>query len=165
MTTSPPTSTPSSSDVHPLDWQKRALPAFAKRTVAAAAEALLADRDPRSGDWLLPDRALLDRVVDGVDLWVGAASFELGKGFVALVVALDAIPLTLLRKPRRFVRLSVEDRIACLEKLERSRFSMLLLALKVPIVTLAFERGDLLASTGFDRPTLASRRSLLGRRA
>jgi hypothetical protein len=60
-------------------------------------------------------------------------------------------------------RLPLERRVAYLEALESSRvglLAMLLVAFKVPLSIPAFEEGDELASTGFDRPTTASRRRL-----
>jgi hypothetical protein len=60
-------------------------------------------------------------------------------------------------------RLPLGRRVAYLEALEGSRIgllSMLLLAFKVPLCIPAFEEGEELLSTGFDRATTATRRRL-----
>jgi hypothetical protein len=60
-------------------------------------------------------------------------------------------------------RLPLERRLAYLEALEASRIgwlSMLLVAVKVPLCIPAFEEGEELRSTGFDRESLSARRRL-----
>jgi hypothetical protein len=111
-----------------------------------------------------PDAATLDRIVHKLDLWIGTGSPQLGKGFFALCIAMEGSPLLLLKTPRRMSALPLDRRLHLLEKLEESEnglFSMLLTAFKVPLATAAFEEGDLLRSTGFDRQDLSVRRQLL----
>lgn len=81
-----------------------------------------------------------------------------------LVLLLQMLPLFVIGAPRRMTSLSLADRVRYLEALETSRFgllSMLLLAFKVPMSIAAFEEGEELRSTGFDRPSTASRRALV----
>jgi hypothetical protein len=158
-----PTSTePFPAGHHPLDWKRRVLPGFAAGICRAAAAGILCDRDA-SGRVVAPKDDLLDRVVDKLDLWLGSTSPELGKAFVALCLAVDAGPLVVMRKPRRMSSLTLEDRLHYFEKLEEHEsglMSMLLMAFKVPLATAAFEHGEWLHRTGFDREDLIVRRSL-----
>jgi len=147
---------------HPLDWRKSGLPAFAKRICRSVAEAILCDENER-GELVPPDAATLDRVVHKLDHWLGTGSGQLGAGFLALCLAIDSLPIAVIRSPRRMTKLSLRDRIHYLEKLEESEngmLSMLLVAFKVPLATSAFEEGELLHSTGFDREDLIVRRKL-----
>lgn len=147
---------------HPLDWNRRVLPGFAKRICRAAAEGILCDRDAR-GVLVPPDDALLDRIVDKLDLWLGTTSPQLGTAFIALCLGIDAAAMMILRKPTRMTKLSLEERLHYFEKLEEHEngmMSMLLVAFKVPLATAAFEHGEWLHSTGFDREDLVVRRSL-----
>jgi hypothetical protein len=128
----------------------------------AVTEALLADEDAHGA--LIPgDPAACARAADWMDDSLGRSSGDLRRGFVVLSLAMEWLPLFLVRAPSRMSRLPLARRIAYLEALEASRFgllAMLLVAFKVPLAIPAFEEGDELASTGFDRPTLASRRLL-----
>jgi hypothetical protein len=145
---------------HPLDWRRSGLDALGKRVCRAFAEAALADEDER-GELVPPSDELLDRVVHKLDLWLGTGSAQLKFGFVALVLAMESLPLAIIRSPKRMSNLPLRERLRYLEKLEESKngmLSMLLVAFKVPLLTSAYEEGELLRETGFDRPTLASRR-------
>jgi len=153
---------PGSYATHPSDWGRRALPAFCRPIARAVAEALLADEDER-GNLVAPSDAALDHCVDTLDTWLGHASPELAKGFVALSLAMEALPLAVIGKPSRCTRLALADRVHYLEALEGHRsglFAMLAVAFKVPLCVPIFEQADGLAETGFDRPTLAHRRKL-----
>lgn len=153
---------PGSYATHPSDWGRRALPAFCRPIARAVAEALLADEDER-GTLVAPSDAALDHCVDTLDTWLGHASPELAKGFVALSLAMEALPLAVIGKPARCTRLALADRVHYLEALEGHRsglFAMLAVAFKVPLCVPIFEQADGLAETGFDRPTLAHRRKL-----
>lgn len=149
-------------DAHPCDWGRRALPGFCRPIARAVAEALLADDDGHGG-LVPPSDGALDHCVDTLDRWLGHASPELAKGFVALSLAMEALPLAVIGKPARCTRLSLADRVHYLEALEGHRsglFAMLAVAFKVPLCVPIFEQADGLAETGFDRPTLAHRRRL-----
>ncbi len=151
---------------HPLDWRKRGLPAFTKPICRAVAEAILCDEDA-TGALVPPDAATLDRVIHKLDLWLGTGSAQLASGFVALCVAIESLPLAVVRSPRRMTKLPLRERIHYLEKLEESEngmLSMLLVAFKVPLATAAFEEGELLHATGFDRPDLIRPRDVARRR-
>ena len=76
---------------------------------------------------------------------------------------MEWLPLFILGTPSRTSRLPLDRRIQYLEALESHRIGlliMLLVAFKVPLSIAAFEEGDELALTGFDRPSTTSRRRL-----
>lgn len=147
---------------HPLDWNASGLPDFAKPICRAVTEAILCDEDER-GELVPPDAATVDRVVHKLDLWLGTGSSQLANGFLALCAAVESLPLAVVGSPSRMTKLPLKERLHYLEKLEESEnglFSMLLVAFKIPLATAAFEEGELLRSTGFDRPNLIAPRDL-----
>ena len=102
------------------------------------------------------------RGVAWLDDALGRSSPDLRRGFALLSLALEWLPIFVVGAPGRMSRLPLDRRVAYLEALETSRvgwLSMLLVAFKVPLAIAAFEEGEELASTGFDRPTLSSRRA------
>jgi hypothetical protein len=145
---------------HPLDWRRSGLTDLGRRVCRAFVEAALSDEDERGN--LVPPRAdVIDRVLHKMDLWIGTGSAQLRFGFAGLALAMESLPIAILRSPRRMSSLSLRDRLRYLEKLEESEtglLSMLLVAFKVPLMTAAYEEGELLAETGFDRPSLTSLR-------
>jgi hypothetical protein len=147
---------------HGSDWGKRSLPAFCRPIARAVAEAFLCD-DDGTGRLVPPSDAVLDHCVDTLDRWLGHGSTDLSRGFVALCLAMETLPLAIIGKPTRCTRLSLADRVHYLEALEGHRsglFAMLAVAFKVPLCVPVFEQGDGLLETGFDRPTLSDRRKL-----
>jgi len=160
---SPTAKDPFPAGAHPLDWNRSGLGRLGKKVVRSATEAILADHDA-TGRLVGPTDAALDRVVQQIDLWVGTGSSDLSRAFGVLVGALEAAPMWIARKPSRFTKLSLAERVHVLERLEEhpvGLFSMLLTAFKVPLATVAFETGDLLHETGFDREDLVVRRTNL----
>jgi hypothetical protein len=145
-----------------LDWKRSGLGAWQRRIASAALEAILADEDDHGR--LVPGSPdACGRGVDWLDAALGAGSSDLRRGFVAITILLEWLPLVVLLAPGRMSRLPLGRRIAYLEALESSRlglFSMLLVAFKVPLCIPAFEQGAELASTGFDRPSISARRRL-----
>ncbi len=145
---------------HRLDPGQRGLSAGARRVAHATIEALLSDEDDRGR--LVPGRPeACARGVAWLDDALGRSSPDLRRGFALLSLALEWLPLFVVGAPGRMSRLPLDRRVAYLEALETSRIgllSMLLVAFKVPLSIAAFEEGEELASTGFDRPTIASRR-------
>jgi hypothetical protein len=147
---------------HPNDWNRSGLGAIGKAVVRSVTEAVLADEDD-GGRLFGPDEATLNRVVMKVDLWVGTGSTDLSRAFGVLCGAMQAIPVVVLKRPARFTKLSLADRVHVLEALEEhpiGLLSMLLTAFKVPLATAAYEEGELLHETGFDREDLIVRRNL-----
>lgn len=147
---------------HPLDWRRSGLTPFGRLVCRSFTEALLCDEDER-GELVPPDAATLDRVVHKMDLWLGTASTDLSRAFLALCFALEGSPTLTLKRARRFTSLPLRDRLHVLETLEdhpNGLLSMLLTAFKVPLGTAAFEQGELLADTGFNRPDLIAPRDL-----
>jgi hypothetical protein len=135
--------------------------------VLAATEALLCDEDD-SGVLLAPPAAISERAVDEFDHAVGRGSTDLRRGYAVLSFVLEWLPLLLIGTPSRMSRLSLAKRVQYLEALEASSVGLLVMlyvAFKVPLCIPAFEQGDELASTGFDRPHTTSRRRLPTARA
>ena len=145
-----------------LDWKRPGLSAGARATVHATAEALLCDADAR-GRLQPPRDGLVDGVVEEFDHSVGRGSLDLRRGYRVLAFVLEWLPLFVIGKPARMSRMSLADRVAYLEGLEASRVGLLVMlyvAFKVPLCIPAFEEGEELALTGFDREHTASRRRL-----
>jgi hypothetical protein len=149
---------------HPdrLDWPRPGLSARSTRVCIAACEALLADYDDE-GRLVPGNAALCERTVASFDMSVGRGSTDLRRGFGVLSLALELLPLFIIGAFSRMSRLSIERRVAYFEALEASRIgllSMLFVAFKLPLCIPAFEEGEELLSTGFDRESTVSRRSL-----
>lgn len=145
-----------------LDWKRPGLAPWQRRIASAALEALLADEDDE-GRLVPGSRQACARGVDWLDAALGAGSGDLRRGFVAISILLEWLPLVVVLTPGRMSRLPLDRRVTYLEALESSRlglFSMLLVAFKVPLCIPAFEEGPELASTGFDRPSTSARRRL-----
>lgn len=149
-------------DVSDRDWGRRAFSPASCVVVRALVEALFSDEDPDHG--LAPARPeLAERVVDEFDLFVGAGSTYLRRGFVLLVFAIEWLPFFAIGAFSRASRLPLARRMAYLQALEHSKIgllTMLFVGLKLPLTMLAFETGQELRMTGFDRPSLGSRRAL-----
>ncbi|HVY45560.1 MAG TPA: hypothetical protein VHB21_06750 [Minicystis sp.] len=145
-----------------LDWPARGLSARSREVAFAAAEAILADEDEHGA--LVPGpRAMCELGVDALDHSVGRSSADLRRGYAVLTLALEWLPLFFIGAFSRMTRLSLERRVAYLTRLEESKiglFAMLFVAIKVPLCIPAYEDPDALAETGFDRPSLTSRRRL-----
>lgn len=135
----------------------------AERVARAAIEAMLADEDA-AGHLVAPPATTCDRAVEWMSRSTGHASGSLRHGFGFLTLCLQLLPLFVLGLPRRMTSLSLADRVRYLSALEASRsglLAMLFLAFKVPMGIVAFEEGDELRSTGFDRPSTTARRQLV----
>ena len=141
---------------------RRGLSARAERVAWAAMEAMLADEDA-AGRLIPGSPAACERAVRWLTLATGQSSGDVRRGFGLLTFCLQWLPLFVIGAPRRLTSLPLAERIRYLEALEASRIgllAMLVLAFKVPMGIAAFEEGEELRSTGFDRPHTASRRSL-----
>ncbi len=128
----------------------------------AVVEAVLADEDA-DGTLIPGSPGACERAAAWMDDSLGRSSVDLRRGFILLSFLMEWLPLVILLTPTRMTRLPLARRIGYLEALESSRvglLSMLLVAFKVPLCIPAFEEGDELASTGFDRPSTTSRRRL-----
>lgn len=145
----------------PLDWPRRGLSARSRRVCLAVAEALLSDED-EAGRVVPPPAATSERAVGALAAAIGRGSSDLRRGFAVLTFAMELAPLVLGFAFSRASRLPLARRVRFLESLESSRIGlvcMLFVAFKVPLCIPAFEEGEELALTGFDRPSTASRRS------
>jgi hypothetical protein len=139
------------------------LSAWQRRVASAVLEAVLADEDAR-GELVPGSPAACKRGVDWLDASLGQSSGDLRRGFLVLSLLMEWLPLFVILAPSRASRLPLARRIVYLEALESSRvglLAMLLVAFKVPMAIAAFEEGEELASTGFDRPHISARRLLL----
>lgn len=143
-----------------LDWNRPGLSARSRRVMLAAAEAMYSDEDG-DGRPSAADSAVCERAVDGLDRLVGSASGVIRHGFAVFTLAMQVLPLFVLGRFALMTSLTLDERIRYLEALERSRLgfiAMLFVAIKVPMTICAFEEGDELRSTGFDRPDTVARR-------
>ncbi|MFO0592204.1 MAG: hypothetical protein U0441_31965 [Polyangiaceae bacterium] len=141
----------------------RGLSPRAERVCRAAIEAMLADEDP-DGRLVPASPAACDRAVLWMTSAAGVMSGDLRRGLGLLTFALQVLPIVVIGAPRRMTSLSLADRVRYLSALETHRiglFAMLAIAFKVPMCIAAFEEGEELASTGFDRPDTVTRRGLL----
>lgn len=143
------------------DWGRPGLTRRARAVARATAEAALADRSSDANALVAPDGAWLDRIVDEYDAALGQASRPIRMGVNALLVAFDyfAVPLCGRLAPMR--RRSMAERLDYLERVENhavGAVTMAWIAIKVPLLVSAFEEGEPLAATGYDRPSTASRR-------
>ena len=142
---------------------RRGLSPRAERVCRAAIEAMLADEDAE-GRLSPPSDAACERAVDWLTHAAGVTSGDLRRGLGLLTFLLQMLPIVVIGAPRRMTSLSLADRVRYLSALETHRIgllAMLATAFKVPMCIAAFEEGDELASTGFDRPDTVTRRSLL----
>jgi hypothetical protein len=141
------------------DWGRRGLSAGGRRVAHAAIAAFLCDGAPLEP----PDDAWCDRVIDSYDLLLGNASVTVRIAMRLILWLLEWLPFVVLRRASRMSKLSLEDRVAYIGALERhawAPFTMLLVATKIPMTISAYEEGDALRMTGFDRASTAARRRL-----
>lgn len=147
---------------HRLDWGRRGLSDGSRRVVLAFMEALLSDEDAE-GHLVPGPSGPCARAAAALDDSLGRSSSDLRRGFAVLSFLMDWLPILVSGTPGRMSRLPLDRRVAYLEKLESSRIgwlAMLFVAFKVPLCIPAFEEGDELALTGFDRSTISARRKL-----
>jgi hypothetical protein len=140
--------------------ERRGLRPASRTIVRAIAEALLSDADPH-GRPTPPNAAWLDQVVDDFDKTVGAGSTDIRRGLNVLALVIDRLPAVVIGSLTRMSRLPLIDRIAFLEAMENSRIGLmatLLIAFKIPLTMMAYDDGDPLFLTGFDRATAGTLR-------
>ncbi len=129
--------------------------------LGAFVEALLADDSP---DGLVPPPAARrDEIVADMDDWLGHTSPAMPLGFRAILWIVDLLPLFVIGAFARMRSLGLAERIHFLERLEAAKIGLLttaMTALKIPVSFVAYETGEALHLTGFDRPSLTSRRVL-----
>jgi len=145
------------------DWGRRVLTPSRRRTIFALTEALFCTEDDRG--LVPPSREFCDRVVEEFDLLIGAGSSDLRRGYRVLAFLIEWLPLFFIGALSRASRLPLARRLAFLDRLEHARIGLLatlLVAFKLPLTIIAFERPPELRLTGFDRETLASRRIVAG---
>lgn len=148
--------------LHRLDWPRDGFWKISRRVAYAAAEAFLSDRD-EAGRLIPGPEGACARAVRALGHSVGRTGTDLRRGYNFVLVLLELLPLFVLGTPSRMSRLPLEQRVAYFEALEASNnglLAMMLIAIKVPLCMPAFEEGDELALTGFDRPSTTSRRRL-----
>jgi hypothetical protein len=147
---------------HRLDWGRHGISASTRRIAAAAIEAIMSDEDDE-GRLVPAPVETRERAVTVLDDTVGRGSPDLRRGYGVLAFFLEWLPLFVTGAPSRMSSLPIDRRVAYFEALEASRIgwlSMLFVAFKVPMCIPAFEEGDELRQTGFDRPDTVARRRL-----
>jgi hypothetical protein len=140
--------------------ERRGLRPAQRRIVRAVAEALLSDAD-ESGRPIPPRTSWLDAVLDDFDKMLGAASPDIRRGFLALSVVVETLPPVMIGSLHRMSQLPLAERIIYLQAIEGSRIGLmaaLLVAFKIPLTMIAYDQGEALAMTGFDRASLSTRR-------
>jgi hypothetical protein len=144
------------------EWGRRGLSPAVEKIAYAAAEAFLCDRDEH-GALQAPDPAWCARVVNSFSLSLGGCSVQLRLAIPALFRAVDALPPVLIGRYLNMTRLPLDERVRFLDALEHSDnglFSLLLAGAKVPLTMSAYEEGEALKLTGFDRPSTSTPRRL-----
>ena len=142
------------------DWGRSGLTGRARAVARAAAEAVLA-KAGRGDELVAPASGWVDRIVDDYDHTLGQASRPIRMGVNALLVGFDVLPVAVAGGLSPLRRRSLTDRLQFLERVENHRLgalTMAWIAIKVPLLMSAFEEGEPLAETGFDRPSTTSRR-------
>lgn len=145
------------------EWGRRAFSVERRRAVTALLEAMLSSAT-EEGIIVPAPSSLTERVANEFDLTIGAGSSDLRRGFWLLTIVLEWLPLIILGEFSRASRLPMGRRLVYLQALEHSKsatIASLFVAFKLPITLLAFELGDELMLTGFDRPTIASPRRVI----
>ena len=140
------------------DWGRRGLSAAERRLALSIAEALLSSDEEGEPS---ASAEMCARSVDGLDRMLGACSAPIREGLCALLRLVEWLPPLVVRRVRRASHLSLTDRIHYLEALETSRLPflpMVLVAVKVPLTLNAYEEGEALRATGYDRPSTSARR-------
>lgn len=143
------------------EWGRQGLPRPLRRIAQAAAEGFLSDRDGSDG-LAPPDAARCRSVVDDFSRTIGAASLPVRWGIGGLLLAVEVLPVAVVRRLRRMSRLPLADRVRYLKALEehdRGLLATLLVGLKIPMTLSAFERGEGLRMTGFDRASVSATRA------
>jgi hypothetical protein len=152
---------PESARLPKREVARRAFSAKRRRAIAGIVEAFLADEGEQG--LIAPRAELVHRVTDELDLWIGAGSPDLGRGYRVLSWLIEWLPLLIVGTLTRSSRLPLARRLGYLVRLERARFpllSALVVGFKVPITMLAFELDPELRRTGFDRATVSTPRTL-----
>jgi len=141
------------------DWGRRAFSKRQRRIVAALVEALFSSESDAGLAAAPPE--LAERVTGEFDLFIGAGSPDLHRGYRLLVWLIEWLPIVILGAVSRASRLPLARRLAYLDRLEHAKIGLLatlLIAFKIPLTMLVFELGDELRGTGFDRDTVATPR-------
>lgn len=132
-----------------------------QRILGAFIEALLADETAEG--LVPPTEARRDEIVADMDDWLAHVSPTLPLGFRAILWLVDFLPLFIIGAFSRMRSLDLPTRVHFLERLELAKLGLLataVTALKVPLCIVAYETGDELRDTGFDRGSFTERRRL-----
>jgi hypothetical protein len=156
------TSVPESARIAKRDAGRRAFGPKRLRTIAAVAEVLLSDETEEG--LMAPPPELVGRITDEMDLWIGAGSVDLRRGYRFITWLIEWLPLLVIGVFARASRLPLGRRLAYLMRLEHARLALLsslVMGFKLPITMLAYELDAELRVTGFDRATVSTPRTLL----
>ncbi len=160
-----PDETISADDLPPsaADWGRSGVSAGGLRVAKAAAEAYLCEPDG-AGGVRAPSAQWVRQIVEQYDLSIGHASLTVRLGMKVILTLVEWLPVVFLRRWSRFTRLPLAERLAYLERFEAHPHGLVAsvsYALKVPLLIPAFEEGEALAMTGFDRESIVSARRLV----
>jgi hypothetical protein len=103
------------------------------------------------------------RVVDEYDAWLASCTPTLPIAMSLVVTVFEWLPIVVVGRLSRMSALPLAERIEYLEKCERGQVGLLVagfMGLKIALTMLLYEKGADLHETGYDRPTLSSRRRL-----
>jgi hypothetical protein len=146
------------------EWGRPGLNSGGRDIAYAAIEGLLCDfSTSKAGELSPPDENWCARVVDDYAISLGYLAWPTRLGIRFLIRLVEWLPLVVSGRASRMSRLKLPERVAYLEGLENHRWAlltMLLIATKVPMTLSAYEQGEPLRMTGFDRPDTVSRRKL-----
>ncbi|HWV37914.1 MAG TPA: hypothetical protein VN033_05500 [Vulgatibacter sp.] len=95
-------------------------------------------------------RERLDLVLQDLRAYVARVGLQTRLALGAAFFVLQHAPFLLIGKIGRFTRLSGEARRRYLERLERSRFGIVMVLVKTLLCFVYFEHPDALAGTGYD---------------
>lgn len=146
------------------DWGRSGVSAGGLRVATAAAEAFLCERDG-AGGVRAPRAQWVRQIVEQYDVSIGHASLTVRMGMRIILTLVEWMPVVLLRRWSRFTRLPLAERLTYLERMEAHPHGLVAsvsYALKVPLLIPAFEEGEALVMTGFDRESIVSAGRLVG---
>lgn len=132
------------------DWQRTTFGPFARRTIAALAEAMFTHPDdpPDAGA-----RARFEWLAGDADAYVSNASALMRIGFWCMLLVLELLPLFVVGRLSRCSSLRLEVRVRYLEKLDRGRVVFLALFVtvwKTLLTILYFEHPEAAPMLGYD---------------
>ena len=138
----------------------KVLSAREQEIAEAVCEALLSDRDDVGG-YLPPTASTVTDATVQLDRFLTATTTRTRLAFRGILHVIQVSPTALLHTTQRFTALTLRERIDALTRAEHSQTGWLaiaLMGLKVPLTMAAYEQGNNLALTGFERHEITTPR-------